>query len=821
MTGVLDGLSVLDLSWGVSGPMVAMLLGDHGARVTRIEAPDGDPFGELSGHRTWNRNKRRAVLDLHDEVDRDRLIRLAAHADVLVESFSPGITAALGIDFDALRAINPRLVYCSISAYGQSGRHADRPGIDALVAARTGHDFEGRGTIGGTIGRLSGTEGILPGLDAPEGCMVGPERDGPLFSGPPWISLAAAYLASLGINAALRVREQTGRGQWVQTSLLQGALGTTIAGWQRAERSDARDYVSWVIDPRAPKGFYRGSDGRWMHHWTPLPAFVLGAAAGDQLRADGASAPKDAPMRIGVGGDDMIVLQHYHPILAEHFAKFPSADWIRVAAEVGVPLQPVRSPEEALLDPAFLADGCVVEVDDAEHGRIRQVGRVYSLSACPTTPPTPVVERGAHTAEVIAEADALGAPSATEPSPGPAPAHPLAGVKVLDLGLAVAGPWGTQQLAELGAEVIKVNTAYDGYWMSSHIAMTCNRSKRSISINLKDPQGKALLDRLVAEADVVQHNMRYDAAIRLGVDDASLRAINPSLIYCHTRGFECGERDGHPGNDQTGAALAGTSWLDGGLDDGGNPLWSVTSLGDTGNGFLAAIGIVQALYHRDRTGEGQFVDTSIVYAQLLNASSAWVTPDGTVQGPRHALDREQAGVSALYRLYRAADERWVALGAFTWEHFVAVCAAVGRPDLADAEHFAPAGNRSSHDADLTAALAAAFAERPARAWFDLLDTAGVPVEIADPDFVMSLFDDPEMIENGWVTHYEHPVVGRMDAFGSLIDFSETPGKVWGGPLIPGQDTREILGELGYDADAIDKLIAAEVVFQSATKTAYG
>ena len=157
----------------------------------------------------------------------------------------------------------------------------------------------------------------------------------------------------------------------------------------------------------------------------------------------------------------------------------------------------------------------------------------------------------------------------------------------------------------------------------------------------------AILHELVATADVVQHNMRYDAAVRLGVDYESLREIKPDLIYCHTRGFEHGERELLPGNDQTGAALAGPDWLDGGLDHDGMPLWPVISLGDTGNGFLSAIAMVQALYHRDRTGEGQFVDTSIIYAQLLNASIAWITPDGSRHGDRPQLDAMQLGWNAL------------------------------------------------------------------------------------------------------------------------------------------------------------------------------
>jgi len=146
------------------------------------------------------------------------------------------------------------------------------------------------------------------------------------------------------------------------------------------------------------------------------------------------SAPKDATMRIGIDPQDMVILQHYNSLLAEAVAGLSSDEWTRVAGEVGVPVQPVRSPEEALLDPAFLADGCVVEVDDPEVGTIRQVGSVYRLSACPTAAPGPRPALGQHSAAVRAEAASAGASPVVKVPPPGAPEGPLAGIRVLDLG---------------------------------------------------------------------------------------------------------------------------------------------------------------------------------------------------------------------------------------------------------------------------------------------------------------------------------------------------------------------------------------------------
>jgi crotonobetainyl-CoA:carnitine CoA-transferase CaiB-like acyl-CoA transferase len=827
--GVLDGLQVLDLSWGITGPITGMLLADHGASVTKIEPPDGDPWRHLSGYRVWNRGKRSAALDLKDAQDKRRLLALAAAADVVVESYSPGTTARLGIDYDTLSALNPRLIYCSITGYGTEGPDADRPGLDALVAARTGQQWEVRGTVGGTIGRLSGTEGMMPGFEAPPGCWVGPDRDGPLFSGVPWVSLAAAYIATVGVNAALRARELTGRGQRVSASLLHGVLATTVGAWQKVDRPDAPNFETWVIDPRAPKAFFRTSDGRWTHHWVPLPEFILNASANGMQATPEVAAPKDASLRVTPMAEDMVVLHAFQDQLAEAVERHTAAEWVDLAGRVGVPVQMVRSPEEALLDPLLVADGCVVEVDDPQVGPIRQVGRVVELSRHPQPVPAAAAAPGAHTAAVRAEADALladaaradGAPAACGPAPAPAPSaggrgisSPLEGITVLDLGLAVAGPFGTQVLAELGARVIKVNTLRDKFWFSNHIAMCCNRDKESIALDLKDPEAMAVLHRLVERADVVQHNMRYEAARRLGVDYESLRQINPTLVYCHTLGHEQGPRQQHPGNDQTGAALAGTSWLDGGLDNDGRPIWSCTSLGDTGNGFLSALGIIQALYDRERTGEGQFVRTSILYAHLLNCSTAWVSPDGSRAGDRQRSDAEQYGWSALYRLYRTA-EGWLCLAALTEPAWQALCEATGRPDLASDSRFRTAPDRATNDAALVSELTEVFAAQPAAGWFSILDAAGVPCEISDPDYVLRLFSDPEAERRQLVAAFPHRAVGNMKMAGLYFDLSDTPGVIQGPPVWPGQHSRRILGEVGYTSEEIDKLIESGAVDDTA------
>jgi crotonobetainyl-CoA:carnitine CoA-transferase CaiB-like acyl-CoA transferase len=233
---------------------------------------------------------------------------------------------------------------------------------------------------------------------------------------------------------------------------------------------------------------------------------------------------------------------------------------------------------------------------------------------------------------------------------------------------------------------------------------------------------------------------------------------------------------------------------DGGMARGGKPLWSFTSLGDTGNGFLSAIAIVQALAQRDRTGQGQFCTTSIVNAQLLVASTAIARPDGSpFERPR--IDALQYGFSALHRLYETADG-WLCVVAGEPEQARALCRELG---LGDAALALP-------DAELARRLEARFRTKGAADWFAALDAAGVPVEIEDAGFPLRLHDDPEAQKRGYTVSYRHPFVGRLDQIGLLFQLSDTPGRVQGPPLVVGQHTRELMRELGYSDAQVDAAV---------------
>ena len=809
MAGVLDGIRVLDLSWGIAGPMSTMLLADHGADVTKVEPPGGDPFRSELGYHVWQRGKRSAILDLKAADDLAVFLRLATAADVLVESFRPGVTERLGIDYAALSQANARLIYCSITGYGRDNPHSDRPGYDALVAARSGLHWEQRGWVGGSAPRLAGREPMFPDFEVPQEEMQGAPREGPLFPASRFPSLGACHAATTAISAALRAREVTGRGQWVETSLLQGALAAGVMAYGKAEDFEAPGFMTWIGDSRSQKGLFECADGRWVHCWPPNPRFVLAAGEGDELVSNPDLRVREDPDRIGLGPEEVFVLHHYWQPMATTIKKFSADDWTRAGAEAGVCIQKILTPEEGLTDPLLLDDGCVAELEDPELGTIRAVGITYKLGNSPGEIRGPAPLAGEHTDQVRRQADVAIATPAVPAGGGSLPGGPLDGIRVLDFGLAVAGPYCAQVLSDLGANVIKVNARHDWYWHQNQIAMCCNRGKRSLAIDLKHEDARDVVHRMIASADVVVHNMRYPAAVKLGIDYASLREEFPRLVYCHTRGFERGPREHLPGNDQTGACLAGVEWEDGGCNRGGRPLWSMTNMGDTGNGFLAATAICQALYEREKTGRGQWVETAIVNAQLLNTSYTVARPDGT-GFERPKLDAMQTGFCAGVRLYPTSDG-WLCLSLAKEAHWHALGRALDEADLQPGGRFASAQAREAADDDVAKLIEHALGSRSAADWQRQLDVAGVPCEVSSDRAGIEMWDDAGALERNWIARYPHPDVKELGQVGLAFSFSDTPARVQGPPLIVGADTREILSELGYGAAEIASLLESGAV----------
>jgi crotonobetainyl-CoA:carnitine CoA-transferase CaiB-like acyl-CoA transferase len=754
---VLDGVRVIDLSWGTAGAVTNMLLADYGAEVIKIEPPGGDPFRAIPGYAVWNRGRQSVVLNLHDEAGSASLAELVAGADVLVESFAPGTLTKLGFDVESLLARHPRLIACSITAYGRKGTSSARPGYDALVQARSGLQYE------------------QPGL-----------RDGPIFLHLQLPSFGAALLAVTGISAALRAREITDRGQWVETSLMQGALLWTTQMWKRASKPNEELVSLWKFRELGPTPCFEAGDGAWLH---PMPQGVPLALAHVGRDPDSLGSGMMAP--------DRETRAAYFAALAEMYLQRPRDEWVRLLQQNDVACQPVQPAEAALEHPQVVHNRAVTTIEFPGVGPVTQVGHTYHLEYHDEPPPGPPPGIGEHTDAVLASLPRTqpGSAPAGATSPGRL-AHALEGVRVLDFGTAVAGPFGAMILGDLGADVITIQPLARAGQTGESTWVSSARGKRCICVDLKASEGRQIASRLIASADVVHYNLRTGVAERLGFGYEQAKAINPRIVFCHLTGYgNTGPLAHWPGVDQMAQSLCGLEYEQGATPNGGHPTWYRFGMADATTSMLTVIGVLQALYQRERTGVGQAVETNILNAGMLLASDAFLGPDSLPR--RLHLDRRQTGFGPYYRLYEAADG-WLCVAAVSPEQRRQLLQVTG-VDSAECD-----------DPGIEAALEERFKSAASSTWSDRLDAAGVPCELAR-DRKDDWYDDPDAIENGWVVAYDHPVWGRLEQPGTFVHLSDTPGRIRRAPPVIGADTREVLEEIGYSHTEIDELRVAGVV----------
>jgi crotonobetainyl-CoA:carnitine CoA-transferase CaiB-like acyl-CoA transferase len=374
MPEALQHLLVLDLTSHLSGPYCTMLLADHGAEVIKIEAPSGDPArnmppfvnGESAPFMTWNRNKRSVVMDLKQDADRNALFELIDRADVLVENYRPGVLKRLGLGWEVLHERNPRLILASISGFGQTGPYSNRGGFDLITQAMSG---------------LMSTNG---------------PADGDPFRLPIAISdVAAGMFLAFGVLAAIEARHRSGKGQHVETSLLEAA--TSLAVYESAH------YFATGTRPERIGQAHRGSSpyqcfatadghitlGASQQHFYVKLCEIVGLP---ELAAD----PRFRSIADRVAHNDELVA-----LLAETLRQQPSGHWLAALEAAGIPAGPVMHYDEVFTDPHILARGMVARTEHPVTGTFHTLGVTVKLSDTPGSVRLPAPRLGEHTAEVV------------------------------------------------------------------------------------------------------------------------------------------------------------------------------------------------------------------------------------------------------------------------------------------------------------------------------------------------------------------------------------------------------------------------------------
>lgn len=739
----LAGLRVVEWATGVAGPLAGMLLADHGADVVKAEPPGGDAARADPGFAVWNRGKRSVAVTGVEAV-----AELVGGADLCIVSAPARHLGPTPLDPPAAAARHPRLVYLHTPPYTDDAPWAGGAESDALLAALTGTAARQFSWSGGPI------DDVYPHLVTVQGV---------------WAAAAAV--------AALEERERSGVGQVVTVAGVHAAM-VAAAGALNFDAGAAPPAPSGPAGPVPYYRLYQCGDGEWLFLAALIPRFTARA-----FEALGVSDLFSDP-RLGPTPRAAMLTPEHAPWvvarLAEAFRSRPRAEWLEVMAAAGCPVGPVLSRDDWLDHPQLAATGMRVELDDPVLGPVVMPGVPLALTGspgrvagpAPASPVTPPGEAAAFPPPSPPPARPA-APSRDRGGSGAASAGPLSGVAVLDLGAIIAGPFAASLLAELGADVVKVEPLTGDSFRGPGFA-AYNKGQRSVAVNLADPRGRETFLRLVTAADVVIDNYRPGVLERLGVGYESLREVNPGVITVTITGFgPGGPLGGEAGFDPVLQAVSGMMAAQGGGDE---PVFFTIPVNDVAAAATAALGACLALYHRTRGGGGQRVWTSLAAMSALLQARELLRYAG--RPPAAVGGRDHRGPGPADRYVEVADG-WVRVQA---------------PDPSAVPH-----------ADLSGSLAAMTRHASVR-WLTEREIPAAPArrtnELARDDELVAygvLQPDPRPDRAGWWT------TGRP------VRLSRAPSPaVLTAPSL-GQHTVEVLRAAGLSAAEIEALLEAGVV----------
>jgi crotonobetainyl-CoA:carnitine CoA-transferase CaiB-like acyl-CoA transferase len=794
----LGGLKVLNLSQTLGGAFVGQFFADFGAEVVLVEPPGGSPLRRQAGWPIWSRGSKSLEAKLSDPA----VGNLARQADVLIDTFRPGLLESHGLGHEQLAADNPRLVTVGITGFGRNGPLARLKGYEGVVMAK--------------IGAYSQFAALC-------------NRPGPGFATVPYCTASAGQLAIVGALTALYERETSGQGQRVDTTLVQAIAAHDTWNWMisivSAKYSDAFTAAPVVnTQRRVPNswlsyGLLQGltKDGRWLQFSQASPklfkAFLVATGLDDPEWND-AWESEDLDRREAfwdrlLGAVRARTVAEWQQLFDEHPDVF---------AEI------FRSGTELLDHPQMLYDNQVATVEVEGLGRVRGPKPFVVLDKTPGSAERPVPALDSHGDELRARA------STTALAAGPGGSGlPLDGVTIIELGGFYAAPFGLTVLTDLGARVIKVEPP-EGDTIRFQLpfpelgGVKVTQGKESLAIDAGAPEGREAIRKLIAGADVVLHSFRAGVAKRLGLDQAAVRAIKPDIIYHEAPGFGVGGPYGNrPAYAPTIGAGSGMARRnvknavpegpDLSLDqvkDGAIRMGAASMTVGHADGF-SALGVacaeMLALLARKRGLPGQRVATTMLFTMAQVLSEDMVDYAGRPDAP--TADADLYGFGPLYRLYEAA-EGWVFLAAPSQREFDALAQALPGAGLEDAR-FATAAGREEHSAALAAALSQAFKTADAKAWEAKLTAIDLACVAVDPGPSHNTLMLPgglaEQLEMS--IQVEHPMFGEHPRLKPVVTFSRSATRAEPGVLV-GQQTEALLTELGYSQAQIDDLVTRNI-----------
>lgn len=766
MAGPLEGFRVIDCSRGLAGPRATGLLADYGAEVWWVEPPGGDPWRDVlqTEYSAFNRGKRSVQIDLKTDAGRARLFELLADADVLLTSWRPGVAERLGIDWGTIHEAFPHLVYASISGFGEDGTHADLAGHEAIVQSYVGVTAEQAGL-----------------------------RPAPIYEGLAFASIGAAYLAVIGALAALYRRTADGHGRHVQTSLVDGALSYLGMVWGDSDDVNAAPPIVPGSIKLVSRSFRCADDEYIGVHTGAVGAFgrlvhELGLSDRVSVAADGSD------MRVPLTEAERTIMLEEIPTI---FESQPREVWLKRLHDADVAAIPELRSGQIFDEPQVRHNDMVLRVDDPVLGSVEQVAPAIRFQGFDHRPATGAPTVGQHDDEKPSARAGAEVPDALETD------EPLlAGLRVLDAGAYYAGPFSSRLLADLGADVIKLETTLgDQLRGIKRPFRSASAGKRAISVNLKDPELRQARDGLITWADVVLHNMRPGAADRVGLGYEAVRELNPEAVYLYAPGWG----STGPNSMRQSFAPLMSGYVGIGYEVGGQfnpPMWPVGNE-DPGNGLTGAVAILIALLHKTSGGTGCYVENPQLNATMTHAEHIVRQSDGTVLGAER-LDPLQMGIGPLDRLYETRDG-WLCIVALSDREITALETVLGLTILGDSR-YATHALRQENGYELADAVGDVLLGNDTEHWLTLLHAAGVPAMV------------PKSTSNNQAFHRDpvNQAIGRIaevpDGTGLYVREAAEMVRVSGAAKAPhrlapefGADTDAVLSEHGYGVEVIAAL----------------
>ena len=769
MSGPLTGLGVAELAVGVSDLGLGLAGGLPGMLLADLGASvvrvTGATPPPIDAGVPWGQAWHRDKRAVATD-DAGEALALLHAADIVLAYGPESLVESRGLGYRDVAAVNPGVVYarCRPSRW-EDGTVED---YGLLVEARSGFCTQ-----------LAG------------------HRAGPIFVDVRAPGVGTAALLTTSVLGLLLRRACTAEGGWSETSLYDGLLATLGCMIGRSERAAPEIEGYWEKGSTFPNFLYRCADGELLQVWFGGKGMYakLIAALGDEPSAEGYYADQMAG-RLGARARRWV----------SYFATKPRDEWVRSLREAGVACEPVLGPGEILADPHLAETGLAV-TREADGHRDVFVG-------------SPVTVRPVESRPAPVSATAPATVSAAGPGL-------LSGLRVVDFSAFVAGPLAADILADLGADVIKVEPP-EGEAMraAAYAVAACQRGKRSLAIDISAPRARPAVEALLRGADVVLHNWRVGVAERLGLDAATVARLNPRAVYCHASAFgSTGWRAGFPGNDALMQAVTGFERAVGGA--GNDPIAATWIPLDMTGGWVAAVGMLAGLYARAVSGRGQFVESSLLGAGILLHSGVFARDGVLTEGP--SLDAAQTGYGPGYRLYECGDGQWLALvvpDPDAWRKLAGLVPA--------GERYVPLRNsRNSTDnrddgsgpatdaavaREIESVMETAFKARAAADWVRRLRAEGLLAELVRPldrdAFRTKILDDPVNRQLGRVVEYATADWGNFQQIGPLVRCGPRP-VVSTRLMLPGvgEHTAQILAELGLDGPEIQTLLNEKVACQ--------